>query len=84
MLLAHRVVSSFYDGDQVTLLNDVTFGNGQFGDPTGALGEDGNFHLHGFEDHEDIALVDPVALDHDDSPHVPDRLGTYLLEHMPS
>jgi hypothetical protein len=46
------------DGDEVTLLDDITGGNGNFAHGAGLLHEDGNFHLHGLQDDQSVAHGD--------------------------
>src|SRR5690606_7227314 len=79
---AGRGIGGLLDlADQVAVLDDVTLGDLQLGDPAGDLGGHGDLHLHGLQDDESVVDVDGVTFGDDDLPDVRDHLRMHLLSH---
>jgi hypothetical protein len=73
-----RLWRSADDGDEVAFLDDVALGHVHGGNDAGAFGQDRDFHLHGLEDDQGVAVIDMITFCRDHLPHVRDHLGADL------
>ena len=66
------------DGEQVTVLNLRVGRNCNRRDRAGAWRFDGDLHLHGLQNHEDVALGDKGARFNEHLPDIGSELGVYV------